>query len=212
MVLKVTNFKFEIPGLRTTIVNGQVKSGECLMISGPSGSGKTTFLKSLAGLRGKTGGEVLIENSSTSELKSGPRDFGMIFQGGALWEHMSVGENILWGFHRFKQSNKNLAQKTIEERLGFFNLDGAYEKFPAQLSGGEKARVAILRTMMVDFKIYLLDEPFNGLDEKMKEKAIDFIRLRLDETNAPALMVAHERNRLATREAIWNVSGSCLDF
>jgi ABC-type sulfate/molybdate transport systems ATPase subunit len=139
-----------------------VHAGELLVLLGANGAGKTTLLNVIAGLVSYEG-SVLFDGVSMNDVPARKRKVGYVFQELALFPHMDVSANIAYGLHNTKLSNneKNLRVKELLDLLGIFHLSSRY---PARLSGGEKQRVALARTLAPNPEILLLDEPFRNLD------------------------------------------------
>lgn len=177
-------------------VDLHIKQGEFVAISGKSGSGKTTLLRTLAGLE-NANGTIRLENSfwlnKKMSLAPQKREIGFLFQDYALFENMTVLENLL-----FVQKDKTLAQHLLEAT----ELTELKHRLPNQLSGGQKQRVALARALMRKPKILLLDEPLSALDPDMRTKLQNEILTLHKEFNITTFMVSHDPSeiyRLASR-------------
>lgn len=166
----------------------QVEEGEFISFLGPSGCGKTTMLSIIAGLLVPTEGSVLVENRpvSTSNLK-----IGYMLQQDYLFPWKTIEENILLGL---KLSNKlndetKAAASHLLEQMG---LSGVEKHLPKQLSGGMRQRVALVRTLVTDPKLLLLDEPFSALDYQTKLKLEDLVSQILKDFRKTAILVTHD--------------------
>lgn len=148
-----------------------------LILMGPSGAGKTTLLDMIAGLavpdRGflRLGGKLLYDSEAGFCLPPRDRKMGYIFQSLALFPHMNVMQNILFGA---KGKSPDHRQR-IREQLEFLSIDHLTEKFPSALSGGERQRVAIARALASEAEILLMDEPFASLDRANRDRAIQLV-------------------------------------
>ncbi len=181
-------------------VSFSVEDGEALVIMGPSGSGKSTVLRLILGLETPQQGEVLIDGQNISQLKESKKreirkKIGMVFQHGALFDSLLVGENV--GYYLLEHSR--LPLKEIEEKvvtmLGFVGLDAdeVVNKLPEQLSGGMQRRVAIGRALLsTDPKIMLYDEPTTGLDPQATSNIISLINKLHDERHICSIIVTHQ--------------------
>ena len=181
-------------------VSFSVEDGEALVIMGPSGSGKSTALRLILGLESPQQGEVLIDGQNISRLKESKKreirkKIGMVFQHGALFDSLSVGENV--GYYLLEHSRLQLDE--IEHRvvtmLGFvgLNADEVVNKLPEQLSGGMQRRVAIGRALLsTDPKIMLYDEPTTGLDPQATSNIINLINKLHDEKHICSIIVTHQ--------------------
>jgi molybdate transport system ATP-binding protein len=144
---------------------------EVLVIQGPSGSGKTTILDCIAGIKAPDNGEILIEDNLIFSYKQGinipmmNRNIGYVFQSYALFPHMTIKENIRFGI-RSKGNNDFNHADSISDMFKIKHLENRY---PGQISGGEKQRVALARALATEPKLLLLDEPFSALDRETKE-------------------------------------------
>ena len=159
-------------------VSFHLASGEVLAILGPSGSGKTTLLRLIAGFERPDMGAVFIENveasSPTKMVEPSKRKLSMIFQDLALWPHMTVRQHIEFVLKKDKLP-KNVLNSEITTILNHVSLNGHNSRYPHQLSGGEKQRLAIARALASHAKYLLMDEPFSSLDSILKEELQDLV-------------------------------------
>ena len=159
-------------------VSFHLASGEVLAILGPSGSGKTTLLRLIAGFERPDMGAVFIENveasSPTKMVEPSKRKLSMIFQDLALWPHMTVRQHIEFVLKKDKLP-KNVLNSEITTILNHVSLNGHNSRYPHQLSGGEKQRLAIARALASHAKYLLMDEPFSNLDSILKEELQDLV-------------------------------------
>ncbi len=156
-------------------INLTVAPGETVAIIGPSGSGKSTLLRLMVGLTKPSAGEIWIENEEISQYKENALNkvrlkMGMVFQYSALFDFLSVGENVAFGLRQHtKLSNKEI-QAIVKEKLRVVGLVGKEDFMPNQLSGGMKKRVSLARAIAINPQIILYDEPTAGLDPIMSAK------------------------------------------
>jgi iron(III) transport system ATP-binding protein len=180
--------------------------GEVLCLLGPSGSGKTTLLRLAAGLEAPRHGRILLNDREIS----GPNVFvpperrgvGLMFQDFALFPHMSVFENVRFGLTALSDADSKKEALTALERVG---LSHYAQQFPHALSGGEQQRVALARALAPRPSVLLMDEPFSGLDSRLKDTVRDETLAILRQTRATALVVTHdaeEAMRMADRIAL----------
>ncbi len=146
-----------------------IYDGETLVILGASGSGKSTILKLLIGLLKPTGGQVLIDGQditgfSEEELLNVRKRMGMVFQYSALFDSMTVGENVAFGLRQHTAYDEEKIEAIVKEKLHLVGLDGTEQMMPNSLSGGMKKRVSLARAIVLDPSIILYDEPTAGLD------------------------------------------------
>ena len=141
----------------------EVRDGEFFVLLGPSGCGKTTVLRCIAGLEAPSAGAILIDNRDVTALSPGDRDVAMVFQGHALYPHLSVRGNIAFGLEVRGVAAAEIARRVeqVAQRLG---LTGALERRPVALSGGERQRVALARAIVREPRVFLYDEPLAHLD------------------------------------------------
>jgi iron(III) transport system ATP-binding protein len=173
-----------------TDISFSLEKGEFGCLLGSSGSGKSTLLRIIAGLEVPDHGNVLIENQLLSGsnlfVKPEKRNIGMIFQDYALFPHLTIEQNIYFG-----TSKANSTNDAIKKLITVLGLNDLLKRYPHQISGGQQQRAAIARTLAVNPKIILMDEPFSNLDEWMKEDVRDELKKILKELNATVLFVTH---------------------
>ncbi|MBI4721849.1 MAG: ABC transporter ATP-binding protein [Candidatus Stahlbacteria bacterium] len=183
-----------------------VEEGELMVILGPTGAGKTLLLESIAGFHSLSGKILLFQRGLTSRgLTSkeithlGPeeRNIGMIFQDYALFPHLTVKENILFGTRYRKEENSKSQipnpKMELESLVELFKLTHLVHRFPNTLSGGEKQRVSLARAMITGPELLLFDEPLSALDEELRVQMQEEIKVILKELKIPSLYVTHSR-------------------
>lgn len=166
----------------------RMKEGEFLSLLGPSGCGKTTLLSILAGLIDPTSGRVEIEGVPPGGLSN---SIGYMLQQDYLFPWKTIEENILLGLKLGARDSESEKRKALE-LLGRIGLEGVEKQFPRQLSGGMRQRAALARTLAVDPKILLLDEPFSALDYQTKLNLEDLVFETLKAYNKTAILVTHD--------------------
>ena len=170
-----------------------VEPGELVCLLGPSGCGKTTLLRLAAGLetlqtgRIAIGGDIVAEGGGARQLAPEKRGVGLMFQDYALFPHLTVVQNIGFGLR-----NGSRDGAWIERALGDLHLSHLGDRYPHTLSGGQQQRIALLRALAPDPGILLLDEPFSGLDEHLRQRVRGETRSILAESGATTLMVTHD--------------------
>lgn len=145
----------------------EIQRGEFLTLLGPSGSGKTTLLMMIAGFQEATSGDILLDGASITNTPAEKRNFGMVFQGYALFPHMTVADNIGYALSVRGRPKAEIAAK-VAEMLDLVQLQGLESRLPAQLSGGQQQRVALARALAFSPPVLLLDEPLGALDRKLR--------------------------------------------
>ena len=187
-------------------VNLQINPGEFFAFLGPSGCGKTTLLRLIAGFNRADRGDVLIGGADVSSLPPWKRDVGMVFQSYALWPHMSVAQNVAFGLEERKVPRDEIARR-VRTALELVGLGHLGERKPSQLSGGQQQRVAVARTIVIEPKVLLLDEPLSNLDAKMRVQVRRELRELQQRLNLTTIFVTHdqeEANAICDRIAIMN--------
>lgn len=191
----------------TLRANFTVPASELLALAGPSGSGKTTILECLAGLQRPDAGHILLEGrplfsaSARINLPAARRKVGFVFQAYALFEHLTVWENVLYGLRGLHGSEKEAGLRQAEGLMVRFGIGHLRNRYPAQLSGGERQRVALIRALVRDPAVLLLDEPLAALDRGLREQLRQEIKELPAEWRIPVVLVTHCRceERLAGR-------------
>ena len=168
----------------------------CLL--GPSGCGKSTVLNIIAGLE-QNDSELFIELDGIRIEKLPParRGIGMVFQSGALFNHLTVGDNVAYGLIS-QGIKKRDARAQAAEYLKQFDLAGFENRMPQTLSGGEKQRVALARTLITKPKLVLLDEPFSALDTDLRHRMATWLRDQQKKLGFTAIMVTHDQQEAQT--------------
>lgn len=180
--------------------------GEFLTLLGPSGSGKTTFLMILAGFMAPSSGRLLSEGADITNQPAERRSSGMVFQGYALFPHMSVEANIAFPLQVRKRPAAEIKRRVAEmiERVG---LRGHEKKLPEKLSGGQQQRVALGRALIFEPGVLLLDEPFSALDKSLRSQMQAEVKRLHQETGTTFIFVTHDQSEalaLSSRVAIFN--------
>lgn len=150
-------------------INLQIQEGEYFVILGKSGTGKTVFLETIAGLHRIFQGEIFLKENRIDNLEPEARSLGFVYQNYELFPHMTVLENIEFGL-KIKKVDKLERQKRLDGIVGELNIENILHRYPKNLSGGEKQRVALGRALVLNPDIMLLDEPFSALDIEIKFK------------------------------------------
>jgi iron(III) transport system ATP-binding protein len=144
-----------------------IEPGEFFALLGPSGSGKSTLLRLLAGFLEPQSGTIRVGGVDVTRVPPWQRDIGMVFQNYALWPHMTVAQNVAFGLEE-RRLPRELVRKKVAEALALVGLEDFGDRRPGQLSGGQQQRVALARTIAVEPKVLLLDEPLSNLDAKLR--------------------------------------------
>ena len=198
--LQIKNLQLYRQGELLLSLDEQITGGEILTVMGPSGSGKSSLLNWLTGTLSSSftaTGEVWLNNENVSHLPTHLRHIGVLYQDALLFSHLSVAGNIAFAM---PQDNKNSAEKLnkkqrrekIEQALEQVGLAGMGNRHPDNLSGGQQARVALLRTLLSAPKAILLDEPFSKLDTQLRVDTRQLVFEQIRTHKLPAIMVTHD--------------------
>jgi sulfate transport system ATP-binding protein len=173
-------------------VSFTVPSGALGALLGPSGSGKTTLLRILAGLEMPDAGVVRFDGHDITRLAPRQRSVGFVFQSYALFQHMTVAQNVAFGL-AVRHAPKTETAGRVHDLLALTGLSGMEHRFPAQLSGGERQRVALARALAPAPQVLLLDEPFAAIDAKVREELRQWIRHLHDQMPVTSILVTHDQ-------------------
>lgn len=174
-------------------VDVEIQSGEFLTLLGPSGSGKTTLLMMIAGFEGISRGDILMENQSIADVPAEKRNFGMVFQGYALFPHMTVSQNIAYPLD-VRNTPKDKTQQRVTQMLELVQLQPFADRFPAELSGGQQQRVALARALSFSPKILLLDEPLGALDKNLRVEVQSQLKEIHNSLGTTFIYVTHDQD------------------
>jgi sulfate transport system ATP-binding protein len=210
--------RIDIKGARkrledTVVLDGidlEIRPKEFLGLLGPSGSGKTTLLRILGGLDHLDEGVIDFDGRDASLLPFEERRVGFVFQQYALFNHLTVFENVAFGLRvqpRAKRPDRIQIAARVKDLLDLVQLSGFGRRFPTQLSGGQRQRVAVARTLAIDPQVLLLDEPFGALDAKVRVELRRSLRQIHDASGLTTVFVTHDQDEalgLADRIALMN--------
>ena len=176
----------------------ECEKGTLTCLLGPSGCGKSTVLNIIAGLEQNDAPLIIqLDGQRIDTLPPARRQIGMVFQSGALFNHLTVADNVAYGLIS-KGIKKSQARKMAGEYLARFDLAGFDKRMPQTLSGGEKQRVALARTLITEPKLVLLDEPFSALDTDLRHRMASQLRQWQQELGFTAIMVTHDEQEAQT--------------
>jgi phospholipid/cholesterol/gamma-HCH transport system ATP-binding protein len=173
--------------------------GKCNLIIGSSGSGKTVLQKCIVGLFQPTSGEILYQDKSILQMDNNERknlrqEIGMLFQGSALFDSMTVEQNVMFPLDMFTKDSFSQKLKHVNEVLERVNLTGSNKKFPSEISGGMKKRVGIARAIVLNPKYLFCDEPNSGLDPQTSLLIDKLIKDLTREFNTTTIINTHDMN------------------
>lgn len=175
----------------------EINEGEFLTLLGPSGCGKSTLLRIIAGFENPTSGRVLLRDEDVVSRLPDKRPFNMVFQGYALFPHMSVAENIAYGPRTAGRSGADLARQ-INEMLRLVDLEKLGQRPVRQLSGGQQQRVALARALINEPQVLLLDEPLGALDLRLRKRLQDELRAIQRRVGSTFIYVTHDQEEALT--------------
>lgn len=168
------------------------EQGEFITLLGPSGCGKSTLLRCIAGLEQPSGGTIIINRQEIQDLPPQQRQMGMVFQNYALFPNMSALDNILFGLKIAKVPTEERLERA-KKIIDLVELNGREHFYPDELSGGQKQRVALARSLVMNPRILLLDEPFSALDAKIRKNLRAQVREIQKELNLTTIFVTHDQ-------------------
>ena len=174
-------------------VNFDIHAGGFLTLLGPSGCGKSTALKLISGLEDVSDGQILLDGNDVTCKAAADRNLGMVFQNYALFPHMSVAENIIYGL-KVRKVTKGVQQASLKRVADLMALSPLLDRKPAQLSGGQQQRVALARVLVSDRPIVLMDEPLSNLDAKLRVEIRSEIRALNKNLGITVLYVTHDQS------------------
>ena len=174
-----------------------VYKGETLAVLGPSGTGKSTVLRSMKGLMEPDGGQIFIQGEDVSGLDEDGWNrlrmkMGMVFQYSALFDFLTVGENVAFGLRQHTVKSDEEIQGIVTQMLDLVGLPGTQDLYPAELSGGMKKRVGLARAIAVNPEIVLYDEPTAGLDPIMSRNISRLIKKTQEQLHVTSVLVTHD--------------------
>lgn len=194
-MLKIKNL--ELSRQKKTLLAGlhlDVNNGQIVTVAGVSGSGKSTLLNWMIGDLDPAfhaTGELWLNDSRRDTLTTEERRIGILFQDDLLFPHLSVGKNLAFALPaRFTGSRAR--RQRVEQTLGEIGMDGFHDRDPASLSGGQRARVSLMRTLMAEPEALLLDEPFSKLDAVLRMQFRSFVFEQIERQGIPTLLVTHD--------------------
>ncbi len=176
-------------------VSLDLEDGEVLAVLGPSGCGKSTLLRAVAGLEPVTRGSIAWDGADLARVPTHKRGFALMFQDGQLFGHLTVARNVGYALRLRKAPD---IDTRVAELLALVGLEGYADRLPATLSGGERQRVALARSLAVEPRLLLLDEPLSSLDTGLRERLARELRGILRAAGTTALMVTHDHEEAFT--------------
>ncbi|MDQ0287895.1 ABC transporter ATP-binding protein [Oligosphaera ethanolica] len=185
-------------------VNLEIADGELFFLLGPSGCGKTTLLRCIGGFESVSSGQIMLNGEDVASRPANERNTAMVFQGYALWPHMTVAENVAFGLE-MRKVPKDERERRVREALQRVQIEHLRQRKPNELSGGQQQRVALARTLVVEPGCLLLDEPLANLDAKLRRDMRREIRRLCKDSGLTGIYVTHDRQEalsMADRVAV----------
>ncbi|OCX65825.1 ABC transporter ATP-binding protein [Thioclava sp. SK-1] len=189
-------------------VDLQVSAGQIACVTGPSGVGKSTLLALIGGHlppRCQVGGMVSLNGVNMLHRAAEYRDIGVLFQQAQLFPHLSVGQNLAFGLPAHIRDRRARIAHSLQQA----GLEGMADRDPASLSGGQRARVALMRALLAQPKALLLDEPFSALDPELRDDIRNFTFDHIRASHIPALIVSHDAQDAAAADFTQPIVPGC---
>lgn len=195
-VLAFEQFQVFLHGVPLTpALNTRVAGGQILTLMGPSGCGKSSLLLAMAGHAHaplSTQGKVLIDNQEVSKLPAYQRKIGLLFQDDLLFPHLNVEQNLLFALP--ENIGREKQHQQVAQALDKIDMSAFSSRYPDELSGGQRARISLLRTLLSRPRAVALDEPFSKLDKSLRQQFRQWVFGELQQANIAALLVTHDED------------------
>lgn len=195
--LSLDNVALSVDDTQLFKISCDIPAGEITTIMGASGSGKSSLLAFIAGFLDAAfvaTGSARLNGSDLTEMPAEQRKVGLLFQDALLFPHLSVGENLLFGLPAEQGQKKHERELLVRAALERVGLAGYAERDPATLSGGQQSRVALMRLLLSQPQVILLDEPFTNLDAALRDEVRTLTYSSIRAAGVPALLVTHDES------------------
>ncbi|WP_027722516.1 ABC transporter ATP-binding protein [Maridesulfovibrio zosterae] len=190
-MISIEHLKVQLPGFALEDISLHIAEGDFFTLLGPTGSGKSVLLETMAGLVPVTSGKIKVAGTDITGFAPEKRGLSIVYQDYALFPHLTVMSNIVFGA-RYKSINAADAKSKAYELSEMLNISHLLERTPRHLSGGERQRTAIARALLVDPAVLLLDEPLSALDPSFRQEVQDLLKSIHKETGITFVMVTHD--------------------
>lgn len=194
--LEIKNLQKKYTANGPLIVNNMnlsIEKGEFIVFLGPSGCGKTTTIRMISGLEEITGGDITVDGESIVNKLPRDRGVSMIFQSYAVWPHMTVFDNIAYPL-KLQKLPRDEIRKRVEKAAEATEIQGLLKRYPAQMSGGQRQRVAVSRAIVVEPKLFLMDEPLSNLDAKLRVTMRTELKRIHTQQGSTSIFVTHDQS------------------
>ena len=182
----------------------KIEKGQFVTLLGPSGCGKSTLLRCLAGLEEVNGGRIFLDGEDITDKEPKERNIGMVFQQYSLFPNMTVEENIAFGL-KLKKMEPAAIREKVAGAIKMVELNGKEKQHPASLSGGQQQRVALARSIVMEPKVLLLDEPLSAIDAKLRKSLQISIKQITKKLGLTAIFVTHDQDEAMVMSDVINL-------
>ena len=185
-------------------IDFKIEKGQFVTLLGPSGCGKSTLLRCLAGLEEVNGGRIFLDGEDITDMEPKERNIGMVFQQYSLFPNMTVEENIAFGL-KLKKMDPAAIREKVAGAIKMVELNGKEKQHPASLSGGQQQRVALARSIVMEPKVLLLDEPLSAIDAKLRKSLQISIKQITKKLGLTAIFVTHDQDEAMVMSDVINL-------